>query len=66
MGETTYEWQFRCKKCGFTKPLKDAGGVRVGAGSKRVLGWCPTCKWLRWLVLESVEVPVERPDHEKA
>ena len=56
MSETTPEWRFRCGKCGFTKSLKEAGGTRVGAGNKRVLGWCPDCKWFRWLHLEKAEV----------
>ncbi len=50
------EWQFRCGKCGFKKLMSETGkGTRVGAGNKRVLGWCPTCNWFRMLYLELVE-----------
>ncbi len=58
MSEFGQEWQFRCPKCGFTKTFAEAGGgaVRVGASrGKRTLGWCPNCKWFRFLIIEETE-----------
>ena len=53
---TTSDWQFRCPKCGLTRNLEGTGAVRAGAASrgKRVLGWCPRCRWLRMFHLERV------------
>ena len=44
-------WRISCPKCGRSKPLAKAGAVRIGARSisKKVLGWCSGCGWLRWL-----------------
>jgi hypothetical protein len=57
------EWQFRCPKCNFSKTFSEAGGgaIRVGSSrGKRTLGWCPDCKWFRFLIVEFVKVE-ERP-----
>ena len=52
-------WTIQCPKCGLSKPygaarLGKLRPVRKGAASigKRVLGWCPQCRSLRWAKVE--------------
>lgn len=59
------DWILSCPKCYRWKPLRDTGGVRIGAASKhkRVLGWCRGCKWFRCARLEQVKnIPSKRLD----
>lgn len=51
-------WQVRCCRCGHIRDAEETGMVRLGAASwkKYIIGWCPRCRWLRFLAVEKVPV----------
>ncbi|KAF0242565.1 MAG: hypothetical protein FD167_3859 [bacterium] len=52
-------WHVRCPKCGTSKSYAELGGIRIGAVSKekRLFGWCKTCQWFRFAIVEKIVLP---------
>ncbi len=51
--EESKKWFIECNKCGYSKSVWEAGGIRAFATSKgkRIFGYCPKCKKYKFFKL---------------
>lgn len=47
-------WQIRCMKCGFTEHWGKYGIRRFAIGTSYTIGWCNTCRWIRFHAIEKI------------
>ena len=59
-------WQIRCTKCGFTEPWGKYGIRFFAIGTSYTIGWCNTCRWIRFHAIEKTRKIISKPEDSSA
>ena len=59
-------WQIRCTKCGLTEPWGKYGVRLFAIGTTYTIGWCNTCRWIRFHAIEKIAQMRIKPEDSSA